>query len=590
MTQQSRPQADNTANGYGDAGPYSRNQWAEKLYATHTGDENTAGQRAQLRGVVPTFDEMLAVDNPAGETVRVLTGAGFSGGSFIYNSAVVDFVPTTPVAARIDRVVIVENNTNVAYNTGLEFPADLTDYLLAASVPPYSARLAILIGTPGGAATNLVQTTSHWMVKLAEYTISAVPVLTGLTDSREFIDIETIVGAVAADNDAIHDALILGAEVNLGFGANDLGVGIKFRLENAAGTTEDAGQLAIRYTDSTAADETRLELRLKAAGSDNLAAVINAPTAAVADGNARGAGAVDLQQIRSAAAQVASGIGASIVGGSDNIASGLWAHAEGFSTDATGQFSHAEGQFSLASGDNSHASGHSTAASGEAAHSEGELTDASGDHSHAEGWSTTADGEFAHAEGTSTTATGVAAHAEGFTTTATGANSHAEGRTTTASGSWTHAEGSQTIADGITAHAEGYDTTANGDYSHAGGRRSDDNNLDGVFIWADSEDAAFVADNANQFKVRASGGTSLVQNAPAAALTVLKLTQTDQDETFIDFVGTSAVDATKSISTMNTGAGAVDGPLSGANGWTFNSMVKVDVNGAPVWIATYTPV
>ena len=313
MTQQSRPQADNTANGYGDAGPYSYNQWAEKLYATHTGDENTAVQRALLRGVVPTFDNMLVVTTAAGD-ITVGTGAGFSHGSFLFNTAAVTFSPTHGV--RTDYVVIVENNTNNIYNTNLQFPTVLTDYDATPALLAYTARLAILTGPAA-----LVQTTSYWMVPLASYDIDGAGAVTNLTDLREFIDIETVVSTVALTNDEIIDALILGVEVNDGVGANDLGVGIKFRLESAAGTTEDAGQLAIRYTDSAAADETRLELRLKAGGADNLAAVINAPTAASADGNARGAGAVDLQQVRAAVTDVASGENSVICGGADNTAS-----------------------------------------------------------------------------------------------------------------------------------------------------------------------------------------------------------------------------------------------------------------------------
>ena len=532
MTQSSRPQADNTANGYLEAGPYSRNQWAERLYAVYSGDENLADQRAQLRGVVPTFDNMLVVTTAAGD-ITVGTGAGFCGGTFMFNTAAVTFSPTHGL--RTDYVVLVENNTNNIYNTNLQFPTVLVDYDATPAIRAYTARLAILTGP-----AVLVHTTDYWMVPLASYDIAAGGAVTNLIDRREFIDIETVVSTVALTNDEITDALILGVEVNDGVGANDLGVGIKFRLESAAGTTEDAGQLAIRYTDSTAADETRLELRLKAGGADHLAMVINAPAAATADGNARGAGAVDLQLTRTAVTEVASGNNAFIGGGIENTASGS--------------------RSAIIGGDSNQAIGAESVIAG--------------------GVGTVCNTGYSAILGGLNNVTNDlnAAVVGGTGNSATGANSAVTG-------------GLTNVASGAAAVAVGGSLNdADGDYSLAAGRRAHTGANNGVFIWADSEDADFTADNADQFKVRASGGTSLVQNNNAAALTVLKLTQTDQDETFIDFVGTSAVDATKSISTMNTGAGAVDGPLSGANGWTFNSMVKVDVNGAPVWIATYTPV
>lgn len=136
----------------------------------------------------------------------------------------------------------------------------------------------------------------------------------------------------------------------------------------------------------------------------------------------------------------------------------------------------------------------------------------------------------------------------------------------------------------------GFENIADGDYSAAGGRRADTNSFDGVFIWADGEDAAFTADRANQFKVRASGGVHLVQNSTTAALPVLELEQSDTDEQFIEFDGNLAADTTTNISTMNGGAVAVDGPLSGAGGWAFNCMIKVSRNGTDVWIPAYTPV
>jgi len=144
-------------------------------------------------------------------------------------------------------------------------------------------------------------------------------------------------------------------------------------------------------------------------------------------GDARGAEAVDLQQSRSNANEVASGAKAFIAGGEDNRASAGFAHAEGYGTLAGGTATHAEGYETEASGTAAHAEGQSTIASEPAAHAEGHGTEASGAQSHAEGHSTVASAARSHAEGYETTASGIAAHAEGQVTTAAGQVSHAGG-------------------------------------------------------------------------------------------------------------------------------------------------------------------
>ena len=192
MTQSSRPQADNLANGYVDSGPYSRDQWAQKLIIEWKKDHVTS------RGPWYGYLNSLEVTNPAGVTIRVDTGAGYCNGSLLDSDAQVNFTPGTPgIASRTDKVVIVENNTNTAYDgtasgVVLDFPTVLTDYEGTASVPAYSALLAILRGNAvTGAATALVQTPSYWMIELARYNISNVPVISNLTDNRDFINAET---------------------------------------------------------------------------------------------------------------------------------------------------------------------------------------------------------------------------------------------------------------------------------------------------------------------------------------------------------------------------------------------------------------
>lgn len=93
-------------------------------------------------------------------------------------------------------------------------------------------------------------------------------------------------------------------------------------------------------------------------------------------------------------------------------------------------------------------------------------------YAHAEGNGTKATAPSAHAEGNSTTASSTYAHAEGYGTTASGISSHTEGENTTASGYCSHAEGYNAVADGGYSHAEGYNALASGWYSHAGGINS----------------------------------------------------------------------------------------------------------------------
>lgn len=181
---------------------------------------------------------------------------------------------------------------------------------------------------------------------------------------------------------------------------------------------------------------------------------------------------------------------------------------------ATGLYAHAEGRGTTASGNNSHAEGFSTKASSYAAHAEGQVTTASGPYSHAEGSGTTASGQNSHAEGDGTTASGKNSHTEGSGTTASGQNSHAEGNGTTASGSNSRAEGYYTSATGFCSHAAGYYNTANG-YQAVFGKFADTSSSDdkgGLSGSAATTGSLFVIGNgtslaakANAFRVSASG-------------------------------------------------------------------------------------
>jgi len=191
-------------------------------------------------------------------------------------------------------------------------------------------------------------------------------------------------------------------------------------------------------------------------------------------GDQRGASAIDLQNVRSDAAQVASGAHSFIAGGANNTASGYGAHAEGEWSEAIGESSHVEGFADAASSKIANATG---------AHLEGyALT----------GGVMTASAFGAHAEGaaignvgglaSTILAAGIGAHAEGYALgggeiDATGLGAHAGG---CASGGLISAPdvGAQAagyalsgttgalFASGAGTHAEGY---ANSGTINAGG-------------------------------------------------------------------------------------------------------------------------
>lgn len=125
-------------------------------------------------------------------------------------------------------------------------------------------------------------------------------------------------------------------------------------------------------------------------------------------------------------------------------------------------------------------------------------------------------------------------------------------------------------------------------WAFASGRRAKVNH-NGAFVFSDSSNADFSSDRADQFKVRASGGAKFNQDGTTAARSVLELDQDDIDESFINYIGTSAADASRSISTMN-GDGVVDGPrnAAAATGWTFEGMVRIEINGVEYWMPFYS--
>ena len=176
------------------------------------------------------------------------------------------------------------------------------------------------------------------------------------------------------------------------------------------------------------------------------------------------------------------------------------------------------------------------------AHAEGNGTKATAPSTHAEGNSTTASSTYAHAEGRETTASGESSHAEGNNTTASGYCSHAEGYNATASGGYSHAEGYNAVASGWYSHAGGINSEAKAEASFAHGEYAVSNyrggaafgimnkTKDALFVvgngWANTktESDALVLDNAGNLwvagSIKCGGGSGGYTLSPATADTL----------------------------------------------------------------------
>lgn len=130
---------------------------------------------------------------------------------------------------------------------------------------------------------------------------------------------------------------------------------------------------------------------------------LQVPDNTVMGGNPRGLGAVDLQMVRTAATQVASGT-QSFVAGSGNTASGSWSFAMGESNTANTTYAVAMGGFNDASGSFAIAIGQSNSASGARSVAMGQSNNATSGTAVAMGNSNTASGDHAVAIGRSHTA------------------------------------------------------------------------------------------------------------------------------------------------------------------------------------------
>ena len=95
-----------------------------------------------------------------------------------------------------------------------------------------------------------------------------------------------------------------------------------------------------------------------------------------------------------------------------------------------------------------------------------------------------------------------------------GASSAAFGRGTKASGNWSTAFGRDSEASGNWSIAMGLNAIANANNSIVLGSYANANNKNGVILFADASGTAdLTADNNNEFKVRAAGGTTIYSNS-----------------------------------------------------------------------------
>jgi hypothetical protein len=168
------------------------------------------------------------------------------------------------------------------------------------------------------------------------------------------VDINATPGGGVTSDDVGNDSAVTGATVTAAL--NALNTGKLSTSATAADVNPSGTSIAAALAGkaaTTAIYVTGTDPSGATAGSIRAA---KEPSGSVA-GNARGAGAVDLQQVRASATNVASGTGAAIIGGQNNIASGDYSTASGDGSSASGFGSIAKGIGAIAEGRASEASG-----------------------------------------------------------------------------------------------------------------------------------------------------------------------------------------------------------------------------------------
>jgi hypothetical protein len=153
MTEFSLPWSNENV-GDGSLSPYDNDEWSDTWRKLFQRDRT-------LQGYIEAYENELLVSNPAGNTIRVATGAALVDGKFYETDANVDNAIATPaVSTRIDRVVLRK-----------DFAAQ-------------TVRVVILTGVEGGGVPALTQTDGvTWEIPLAQVSITTAPAIT-ISDER----------------------------------------------------------------------------------------------------------------------------------------------------------------------------------------------------------------------------------------------------------------------------------------------------------------------------------------------------------------------------------------------------------------------
>ena len=490
--------------------PYSDDFFSDAWSLLFTYDRTSQGV---ILTANTAYNGMLAVTAPGGGLVRVAKGAALVDGKIYKNTANVDNAVATPGAGTNYYRLVLQKDF-VGQNVRIT--------LLGPS----------LVGTPSVTQTD----GTTWEISLATIVVSAAGVIT-IIDTRNYVfssDHYVVDNATATVSEAI--ALI---HQTSGTAAAGFGVRLGFELENAAGDVEPAGSVGAAWSVATdGAERARLEFRANYIATAQLLGVLVAYSTAGVDGNARGDGSIDLQPYRAAAAEVASGALATIVGGAVNTCAG----------NISGIFSSNDSTIEAAAVECTIIGGYfhniiagaekSVIVGGEA----GYLTaDALGCAILA-GKDNTIDGLSYNAI--------IAGEANTITNGTLGVISGGYNNDITNGVACGIFGGSNHTITGSTASViiGGSTNAVSGDYSLAAGRRAHDGGFDGVFVWSDSLDADFTAERDNQVMIRASGGVNIRQADAGSSANVIWLNQQDVDTSFIGLEGdASAADLTRNL-------------------------------------------
>lgn len=216
-----------------------------------------------------------------------------------------------------------------------------------------------------------------------------------------------------------------------------------------------------------------------------------------------------------------SNVGAgSVAFGLNTLASGRASFAAGSAAVAAGDGATAFGTSSRAAAPHSFAAGWAARAEGGSSLAVGRDVAATGGETVALGFQTVAVGPWSVAAGNTNRAEGAASVALGLGTTAASEFAVAAGSNAVASGRASLAIGEEATTNGVSAIALGYNVFA--DANHAvviGANAGATVNGRGSIVLADGSTpgAAFTANAANQFRVRAAGGVTFYTNAALSA-------------------------------------------------------------------------